>query len=268
MRCSYIIAHAGSEPSRLRNLHFLLRSVRAYPFEIIVVEQGRAPALTLEMNGIRHVFCYNPGRFNRAWAFNVGARLAQGDVLVCSDHDIVVPREALLAIPRVERLIIPYQRCLDLSREETRVLHATGSVPEGAGTVRSHTTAGGAFIIARRSFLDIGGMCEDFEGWGAEDEAFDDKCRKTIGVLRSTSVAIVHMHHEREAWTPAADDDYRRNVRLLRRERAKLAADWLESASVDIGDPHKYIRRAVLHSRRALASRRGGHVDAGGADAP
>jgi len=244
VRVSYVIVHGGDAPDRVRNLEFLLRYVAPYPFEVIVVEQGPTPRLTLDRPGIRHVFGYNLGLFNRAWALNVGAQVATGDVLICSDHDILIPREILLGIPRVDRLIVPYRTCLDLSAEETRILHDGGSLAGLTGSPREGTSAGGAFVIDRAAYLEIGGMCEDFEGWGAEDDAFYDKCGKTIGVLRSTSV-VWHMYHDRPTLDDAA---YARNAALLQWERMKSAAILRASAPRDIGDPNKYIKRAIGRS--------------------
>ena len=51
--------------------------------EMIVVEQDAYPRLAppLAHPGARVVFAYNAGPFNKAWALNVGARVAAGDVL-------------------------------------------------------------------------------------------------------------------------------------------------------------------------------------------
>jgi hypothetical protein len=248
---SYVIVHGGTEPARTRNLEFLLRHLAATALEIVVVEQDTTPRLSLGAR-VRHVFCHNPGRFNRAWGFNVGAKAATGERLICGDNDVVIPATTLRTLPRSDRLIIPYRRCLDLSEEATRGLQETGVIPEGEGAPRGEWTVGGAFVIARASYLAIGGMCEDFEGCGAEDDAFYDRCKKTIGVLRSRSLLLYHMHHERAAARDGDADAYNRNVRLLRRELAKTPRQLRAERATRFGDPDKYIKRAILKSRRAV----------------
>ena len=65
---SYIVTyHDDGSAERRANLVAVLNWVRTLPdVEVIVIEQAKVPAPPLaDQNGVRWVFCYNPGPFNK-----------------------------------------------------------------------------------------------------------------------------------------------------------------------------------------------------------
>ena len=79
---SYIITYrATDDPTRRANLEAVLAWLRLQTLaEVIVVEQDAAPTLgdLGAFPGLRSLFAYNPGPFNKSWGFNVGVRASTG----------------------------------------------------------------------------------------------------------------------------------------------------------------------------------------------
>lgn len=145
--------------------------------EVIVVEQDDRPRLeaTMANPAARVVFAFNPGRFNRSWGLNVGARHASGGVLLFGEHDVVVPGGLAAAAAHCAAsmdLVKPYRTLLDLAPDETRLVHERGqralpAVDAGAGREGDATDerswlCDGWFAIRRDAFLAIGAFDERF----------------------------------------------------------------------------------------------------------
>ncbi len=93
---SFIIGHRGME--RLPLLRETLRSIAAQrdaSIECIVVEQSWTPEIEAHLpQWVRYVHTRTPSAdfdYARSWAFNVGARLARGRVLILQDNDMLLP---------------------------------------------------------------------------------------------------------------------------------------------------------------------------------
>ena len=58
---------------------------------MIVIEQDVAPTLgdLASFPGLRTLFAYNPGPFNKSWGFNVGVRAGKGSLLAFGDADVL-----------------------------------------------------------------------------------------------------------------------------------------------------------------------------------
>lgn len=220
-RISFIFAHGGSE--RLTQLRRVIRSIFAQqevPCEVVVVDQtshallpALPPAVTyrhLAKDGVA------PG-WHKAWAYNLGARLARGDVLVFHDGDICVPEryaiEILAAIDTRNHAAASLQRFLFyLTARATRGLEEQdppmleGLEPD----VVSQNWKGGTIAIHRDAFTAIGGFDEGFVDWGGEDDEFYDRCL-SVGHCRSGYLPFVHLWHppqpaRRESTNPNVAD--------------------------------------------------------------
>jgi len=95
---SFIMGHRGDE--RLPHLLLTLESVAAQrdaSIECIVVEQSTRPQIEQRLpSWVRYVhtpITYADMAYSRSWAFNVGARMARGNVLVLHDNDMLVPQD-------------------------------------------------------------------------------------------------------------------------------------------------------------------------------
>lgn len=97
MRLSIILPAGGNDPLRNRNFDECLLSIKSQSFtdyEVIVVEQSMDGNFYKKTNSIlnyKHVPIKDPQNrgFNLSWCRNVGAREAQGDIIVLMDSDFV-----------------------------------------------------------------------------------------------------------------------------------------------------------------------------------
>lgn len=227
----------GQTPERARNLFAVLRWLAGFPaFQVIVVEQDDCPRLdALPHPGCQLLFAYNPGPFNKSWGMNVGARHAQGAVLVFSDADLVVPLplDDLSAICRSEFAVVkPYCRLVDLGPAQTQSIHggetdfAALAQPGAlhAPGYRPHeriSLCSGMFMIRREAFFSLGGWDERFVGWGGEDDALSYKVQHArLSCFEADKVPALHLWHPRPADGPAHHPQYAGNLQLLRRYHA------------------------------------------------
>jgi GT2 family glycosyltransferase len=172
--------------------------------ECIVVEQSDRPELSGQLPPwVRHVHTPLPSPhmpYCRAWALNVGARLARGGILVLHDNDMLVPERLcaeLCALFDKGYEVINLKRFIFyLSERDTEAMMCSGS---GNGRLRPEVVVqnlegGGSVAIGREPFFRIGGVDEAFVGWGGEDNEFWERAH-TTQVWPYGYLPIVHLWH-------------------------------------------------------------------------
>ncbi|MCH2177110.1 MAG: galactosyltransferase-related protein [Lentisphaeria bacterium] len=202
---SFIIGHRGLE--RYPHLLTTLKSIAAQKgisFECIVVEQDNKPQIQDNLPGwVRYVFDDLPlpdMPYSRSAAFNTGAAIAEGDVLIFHDNDMLIPEFYASYINKYLtsglEVIQPKRFIFYLDEETTLEVFKTsclsGAQPE---YVIENLDGGGSFGITRKAYYEIGGMDEDFVGWGGEDNEFWDRC-STRRVWEHASLPLIHLWHK------------------------------------------------------------------------
>lgn len=148
-----------------------------------------------------------PGVFNRAAARNAGVAASSAAVVCVIDADnLVSPRalqEAAALVGVRGGWAKPFRRFGYLSHEATDAWYAGTLDPfttqptwEGDGPQEGF--AGGAYVMRRQDWLDLGGMDEAFTGWGAEDDAFTITATRALRPARVVGGTCYHL------WHPAA----------------------------------------------------------------
>lgn len=257
---SFIIPYrAANCPERRLNLQAVLEWLRPRELaEIIVVEQDTAPTLgdLPPMPGLRVVFTYGAGPFNKSWAMNVGARLSKGSLLVFGDADVVCPGlpKAAAAARQGVPVVRPFHEVIDLDeagsalvRADVARLSEPGFGAAGATRGDSGETpplCGGMVVFQRGIFSLVGGWDERFQGWGGEDDAMEHKLSRAgirPGVVGD--LPGFHLYHPRHATPPTQNPNYRNNLALLAQLRA-MPDDALrrmcEVSQQIIGNPDMY----------------------------
>lgn len=193
-RVSFIIGHRGV--ARLPHLLNTIRSIagqRGVPVECVVVEQSPQQEARQHLSrGVRYL--HTPvdvsQPYNRSRAFNSGARLARGDVLILHDNDVVVPRD--YAATAAKAIDAGYDFA-NLIRFLFYVRGSEASFEEPPERIVENTQ-GGSVVARRSAYFDIGGYDEEFIGWGGEDNDFWDRA-STRKVQRHGSVPLIHLWH-------------------------------------------------------------------------
>ena len=183
-KLSFIFAHSGSE--RLQQLRQTIRSVFAQqevPCEVVVVDQSPQPQLGMLPAPVtyRHLSKEDvPQGWFKSWAYNVGARLATGSVLVFQDGDVCVParyaRELVDTIERRGHAAASVQRFLFyLSQVDSQSVQKSDTFASGMRPILIFQNwKGGTIAIRKDAFTSIGGFDEGFVDWGGEDDEFYD----------------------------------------------------------------------------------------------
>ena len=204
---SFIIGHRGR--GRLPHLLLTLRTLAAQQrvrVECIVVEQDVQPAARDHLPGwIRYLHqpALRDGQgFSRSRAFNAGAAVARGRILVLHDNDLLIPSgyaaEAVwLAAAGYE--VINHKRFLFYLPEQATVgCMASRAPPRLSGMtpeqVLENATGGGSLAVTKQAFESIGRMDESFKGWGGEDVEFWQRAQ-TRRVWNSGFLPLVHLWH-------------------------------------------------------------------------
>lgn len=185
---SFVVGHRGRD--RLPLLQRTLRSIAAQhdaSIECIVVEQSVSREVETQMPPwVRYVHTPSDAPYSRAWAFNVGARLARGRLLVLHDNDMLVPeRYAAEAMARAGEgwSFLDLKRFIFYLDAEDRL----ETVVQNA--------QGGSVIATREAYFAIGGFDESFIGWGAEDNDFRERAEEHGRVYGFGYLPIVHLYH-------------------------------------------------------------------------
>ncbi len=236
------------EPERLRNVRACLWSLNLQDLErwryrIVLIEQAKAPSLHRELGPLvdRYVFAYNPGPYNRGWAFNIGARLAgrKAGPLLLADADVLLPSTALrlgmetAANGRNAFLGFREVAYLDAASTERaicdRIEHPGRplDVYDYEGSV-FQTSVGCCFWVKSDLYHHAGGHDERFRGWGREDREFRGRIA-ALTKVRTLAGCVFHLDHPR----PAEEDAY---ALENRRTFARLEAGEIPPASFPFGD--------------------------------
>ncbi len=205
---SVVVCHGGRE--RLSHLSASLANIcqSRDVNEIIVVDMGKFPEAeeVARRWADKYIFLHNEDVFERARCLNVGSGLAEFDLVLWKDNDLIVPPNfvsSAVAEMRKRQLdyLIPYVNIHYLSLPESqRVMEGTQN-PADCAPVKAYRALRqvcGAAGVVRKSFLhDYGGMSEAFRGWGGEDDAWLHKARLLgrIGVTQNQTQCLYHLFH-------------------------------------------------------------------------
>lgn len=227
MAVSFITSVRITDERRALNLGYALDWYRQQPdWEWVIVEQDSAPRLDeIELpDGLKRLFVVNPGPFNKAWGYNVGARAARGDLLFFCDADLLVPAQALAtAVSLCTRRVLavnPYDRLADLDQAESDRLLAREEAPsferadasDRRGQGEQLCFCGGAFLMRRSLHQYLGGFDERYLGWGGEDDAMSLRLARTTAEVAVVQGRVaLHLWHHREQATTFGNPHYAAN---------------------------------------------------------
>ena len=250
---SFIIGHKGLE--RYPNLMTTLQSLAAQKdvtLECIVVEQSVIPEIRdMLPKWVKYIHTSLPDPkllYSRSWAFNVGARAAQGHLLVFYDNDLCAPvdygkellqlREQGYKAMRLQRFIIY------LDEDTSKCLRQNRRMPEIVKPeLILQNCVGGTIAVDRKIFFQIGGYDESFIGWGGEDDEFFQRCQRAK-IYMYAYLPFIHLYHHQQQ-----DAHQGSNLKFLEtRAKISTSARIEELAKRDFGNlkqPAPFLHRIL-----------------------
>jgi hypothetical protein len=240
---TFVIGHRGSERSRLLELTLMsVAAQRGAVVEAVVVEQAPGASEVALPPWIRHVVTPTPegAAYNRSWAFNVGARVARGSVIVLHDGDMLVPADyasSILHHVRAGNEVVELKRFIFyLTEQDTDTVYRARQLSEATpNRIVQNLVGGGSVAITAAGFARLGGMDEGFVGWGGEDSEFWERC----GLLSRWDYAylpIIHLWHRDQPRKERIDnptaDRYRKLAGLSATDRVRRLAGVPRGGSV------------------------------------
>ena len=240
---TFIIGHRGMQ--RLPHLLLTLQSVAAQrnlSFECIVVEQSATPEVKDCLPPwVRYIHTPLPSAempYCRAWAFNVGARLAKGELLVLHDNDMLMPRDYAsehLARVRKGYEVVSLKRFIFFltQRHSDRLMDGTElMLDEAPQSIMQNAEGGGSLAITREAYFAIGGFDESFVGWGGEDNEFWERAQ-TRRLWPYGYLPLLHLWHPAQ---PGKQESTRLTAILLEARSAIPAVERItDLAARDFG---------------------------------
>src|ERR1035437_8983697 len=217
---TYVIAYKN-KPDRLMNLRRVVDWISGFVgVEIIIIEQDSKPRIeNIVFNkAVKYMFLQTDMPFNKAWAYNVAIKYATTDNIIFGDSDIVMdPNDLIEGLKQLETYdcISPYSRVIDLKHEELGFnldqMKAIDRSGRGETDEQKICLCGGIIMYKRETISRIGFWCEDFIGWGCEDNA---QSIKTVRLLKfkELEAKCYHLFHQPE--TPIMNL-YQRNLQIL-----------------------------------------------------
>jgi len=236
VQISVIIGHRGMD--RLPLLLTTLRSIAAQidvGLECIVIEQDNKPMIKEHLPGwVRYIFLKTASEaeiYNRSAAFNLGARYAQARLLLLHDNDMLVPssycKNILSLANKGYEAINTKRYVFYLTRSHSQqTIHSSECIAsENPEYIIQNLEAGGSMGISREAYFAIGGMDEEFIGWGGEDIEFWKRCSLLKRWLWGYE-PIIHLWHHSQPLKERNDNPNIARVQLLKtlniRERINL----------------------------------------------
>lgn len=229
---SVVVPYRGcSTGIRERNLRFVLGWLAAMPVRVVVAEHAERPSMAGSLaRDVGYVHVPGSGPFAKAVACNAGFGETDEEVVAFVDADMLLdPRAVLASAERCRRdmdVIRPFGWLVDLDADASADALASGTAPQvppaqpevpadhrGSEQI---PLCGGAFVIRRTVYEAVGGMDEEFVGWGGEDDALSIVLRR-----QGARCAVARRFPAAHLWHPRSgrrqhDPDYAANALRVR----------------------------------------------------
>lgn len=218
LEVSVIVPYSRQDESRIPALVNLLNCIKAQDlkeintgkknWEFIFIEQDTGENyqnVKEYTKGIadKHIVVSYPGPFNKSWCMNVAARHANSDWLCFVDADMLFGKEYLYY-----SVIWKDNRPIKYFGGWNWILKLPGRDEPILRTVRSTSlTAGGVFWCRKDFFWEVGGMNENYFGYGGEDNDFWCRINASMGDEKSNNIPccdypMAHTYHHNSVPSP------------------------------------------------------------------
>lgn len=177
--------------------------------EVIVSDYGSTagPVLRdrIEALGATYVYTHTDGVWSRSRALNAGFEKATGQILVCTDADMLFLPGSFEVVHRRlvhEKRSALVLQCRDLpegySEHEIQLPELDWQALRRASRLRPRWGMGGMIAVSRESFADVRGLDERMEIYGGEDIDFAQRLSRSgtrVQWLVDEAALMYHMWH-------------------------------------------------------------------------
>lgn len=243
---SFIIGYRHKN-DRLRNLRRVIDWVNSFSgSQVILVEQDTHSKISNLNINCKHIFIKSEMPYNRSWAFNVGLKYTNSNIIVFGDSDIIIePNNFINALNKIKEfdVVSPYDSVVDLTPQENnlplRKIVNIDRPGRGENDNQKINICGGIVIFRKEAILNIGGWSEDFIGWGGEDDFQAIKVKNFL-THTETNNKCYHFYHKKIA---PDDEYYKKSLFILNKVKKmdeKSLRKMIERSKQKIGMLNKY----------------------------
>ena len=210
-------------PERLANLHVVISSLLSWTESPIIILEGDIQSRIQGLDSSERVsihFCRDEDPiFHRTKYINQLLNLAQTPFVGIWDTDVVLPLEGIVeAIAQVEEgavMSLPYdgtflflsEATSKKARRDPESLFREEDCRALESTCLARPSVGGAYIVDRELYLQLGGENEHFYGWGPEDAERVKRVENLGGKVSRSQRALYHLYHPRGVNSILGEDE-------------------------------------------------------------
>lgn len=200
--------------NRLRNFNFVLRNVRNLICNIIVCEQFSENLVrnSIKQPNINHIITHTPtsDTIYKSHLVNHAVSTCNSDYIWMMDADFFTNYSGVLDYINTHdyKFVRPFESVVFMNNDDSEQLISSGGVLLTGNHDTNNQTGKFSFLVNRELFISVGGMDENFRGWGFQDLDFVDNRISTktkVGVVNQLGY---HLYHERPPKTHA-DSNYK-----------------------------------------------------------
>lgn len=242
---TYIIGYRHT-PERLQNLRRVLDWISGFVgVEVLLIEQDKHSKISHLNLKAKHIFLKNKTHYNRSWAFNVGLKISNSNIIVFGDSDLIMnPNDFISGLKSLEEydMISPYHSVIDLTPQENNLpmenIVSISRPGRGENDHQKINICGGIAMFRKDSISKIGGFPEEYSGWGGEDDFLTIKVHKFLK-WKELNAKCYHFHHSRTI----DQNQYQNTLNLLNQMRSwsdDQLKIYINQVTSKIGMKNKY----------------------------
>lgn len=206
VKLSLVFGFKDRDSLRVRRCLNSLATQDIEDFEVIFVDYGSEPDCRKEIEPIvrsysfaRYVYCEMRGRpWNRAHALNIGVRLAQAELVVTTDIDLIFSEFSLKKmVDGYDRKVALHATCYYLPSDFDRWDNLFSRKSEYGKPNRY--SLGLLMLLPKSVYLSLGGFDEFYQFWGAEDEDIENRLNKIGFETKFIDIDDFPLYHQ---WHP------------------------------------------------------------------
>lgn len=260
---SIVIPWKSGNPIREESLKNLLNCLKVQeflsvsepiPFELVIVEQVTIEnnytakkmiqsLLPEEFAGCKYIQLLSENKkFNKSWCMNVGLKASYWDHIIFMDAESLFGKDYIRTIKdyvlntheSLNKIMFCWDRLICLPGKDNPITRYI--------TPRNTLAMGGIWYANKGYFLEqLGGMCENFVGYGAEDnDIYERAILAQKNIISMIPYTIVHQYHDWQKADENAEglfDLTRQNAfAISQRLKAKDIGNSKHPTLIDISD--------------------------------